>query len=85
MQQFPSVKGLSLTLYQRKKCGDHFIKNCIQIVHSCSNDEVLVFDSLYDNLDDTTKSILIQICFHVRTSTWLHARSKWDFMIVVSL
>ena len=30
-QQFISVKGLNLTLYQRKKCGEHFVKDCIQI------------------------------------------------------
>ena len=63
-QQFPSVKGLRLTLYQRKQRGEHFVKDCIQIVHSRGNhwivastikceDEVLVFDSLYDDLDDT--------------------------------
>ena len=70
-QQFPSVKGLSLTLYQRNQRGEHFVKDCIQIVHShgnhwivastirCEDDhEVWVFDSLYDDLDDDTKSII---------------------------
>ena len=75
-QQFPSVKGLSLTLYQRKQRGEYFVIDCIQIVHSRGNhwivastinceDEVLV----YDDLDDDTK-VLYKFCFHVRT--WLH-------------
>ena len=58
-QQFPSVKVLSLTLYQRKQFahGEHYVKDCIQIVHSHGNhwivastinceDEILVYDSL---------------------------------------
>ena len=36
-QQFPSVKGLSLTLYQRKQHSEHFVKDSIQIVHSRGN------------------------------------------------
>ena len=78
-QQFPSVKGLSLTLYRRKQHGEHFAKDCIQIVHSCGNhwtvastikfeDEILVFDSPYDDLDDDTEGI-IQNLFSVRTSS----------------
>ena len=81
-QQFPSVKGLSLTLYQRKQRGEHFVKDCIQIVHSRGNhwivastinceDEVLVYDSLNDDLDDDTKGIIQNLfsCKNINMAT----------------
>ena len=46
-------------------------------------DEVLVFDALYDDLDDDTKSI-IQNLSSCKNINMLHVRSRWDFMTVVS-
>ena len=81
-QQFPSVKGLSLTLYQRKQHSEHFVKDSIQIVHSRGNhwlvastikceDEVLVFDSLYADLDDDTRNIIQNLfaCKNIKMAT----------------
>ena len=56
-------------MYQRKQHDEDFVKDCIQIVHSCGNhwtvastikceDEELVFNSLNDDLDDDTKGII---------------------------
>ena len=81
-QQFPSVKGLSLTLYQRKQHIVHFVKESIQIIHSHGNhwlvastmkceDEVLVFDPLHDDLDDDTRNIIQNLfsCKNIKMAT----------------
>ena len=46
-QQFPSVKGPSLTLYQRKQCGEHFVEDCIQIVHSHGNHWIVACNKIF--------------------------------------
>ena len=69
-QQFTKVKGLHLTLYQRKKHNGKFVKDNIEIIYSrdshwivattmmCRNDEVLVYDSVFNFLDDDTVGII---------------------------
>ena len=69
-QQFTKVKGLHLTLYQRKKHNGKFVKDNIEIIYSrdshwivattmmCKNDEVLVYDSVFNFLDDDTVGII---------------------------
>lgn len=81
-QQFPSVKGLSLTLYQRKQHSEHFLKVSKLYIRSRGNywlvastmeceDEVLVFDSLYDDLDDDTRNIIQNLfsCKNIKMAT----------------
>ena len=68
-QQFTKVKGLHLTLYQRKKHSDKFLQDHIEIIHSRNShwivattmmckDEVLVYDSAFNSLDDDTLGIV---------------------------
>ena len=70
-QQFTKIKGLHLTLYQRKKRNSKFVKDNLEINHSRGNhwivatsmmhrnsDEVLVYDSMYDSLDGDTVEII---------------------------
>ena len=67
-QQFTKVKGLHLTLYQRKKHNSKFVKDNLEIIHSrdshwivatsmmCRNSEV--YDSVFNSLDDDTVGII---------------------------
>ena len=69
-QQFTKVKALHLTLYQRKKHSGKFVIDNIEIIYSrdshwivattmmCINDEVLVYDSVFNFLDDDTVGIV---------------------------
>lgn len=68
-QQFTKVKGLHLTLYQRKKHSETFLKDHIEIIHSRNDhwivattmmckDEVVVYDSAFNSLDDDTLGIV---------------------------
>ena len=69
-QQFTKVKGLHLTLYQQKKHNSKFVKDNIEIIYSrdshwivattmmCRNDEVLVYDSVFNSLDNDTVGII---------------------------
>ena len=70
-QQFTKVKGLHLTLYQRKKHNNKFVKDNLEIIHSCDShwivatsmmrrkgDEVLVYNLVFNSLDDDTVGII---------------------------
>ena len=69
-QQFTKVKGLHLTPYQRKK-HNKFVKDNLEMIHSCDShwivatsmmrrkgDEVLVYDLVFNSLDDDTVGII---------------------------
>ena len=66
--QFPLLNGLQSTLYQAKKPACKPLKDHLQIIHSrgdhwivastVSSKDVLVFDSVYCQLDSATKDII---------------------------
>ena len=72
-QQFPSLGGLQSTLLQCRKETQKGISRGVQIVHSrgnhwivvstinCKQGEVLVFDSLYTSIDESTKAIITSV------------------------
>ena len=72
-QQFPSLGGLQSTLLQCRKETQKGISRGVQIVHSrgnhwivvstinCKQREVLVFDSLYTSIDESTKAIITSV------------------------
>ena len=70
-QHFTKVEGLHLTLYQRKKHNNKFVKDNLEIIHSRDShwtvatsmmcrkgDKVLVYDSVFNSLDDDTVGII---------------------------
>ena len=72
--QFPKIKGLCSTLLQGRKRRTVFEENMVQIVHSRGNhwitatsanvktdNQVNVFDSLYDDIDEGTSNIISNV------------------------
>jgi len=72
--QFPKIKGLNSTLLQGKKISSVFHKNKVQIIHSRGDhwivaatvgvekgNQVKVFDSLYESIDDGTCKVISNI------------------------
>jgi hypothetical protein len=73
--QFPCIEGLNLTLYQHKK--QEKIKEGLQVIHckerdhwvlasnlACDSNEVVVYDSLFESVDQETEDVLINLFEH---------------------
>ena len=72
--QFPKIKGLNSTLLQAKKTYNTFENNKVQIIHSRGDhwivaatvggekgNQVKVYDSLYESIDDGTHKVISNI------------------------
>ena len=73
-KQFPAIGGLQNTVLQAKKQNEISVQSCLQAIHSHGNhwivasnvhqeesNKVMVYDSLYDSVDDRTQVIIREL------------------------
>lgn len=73
-KQFPVIGGLQNTVLQAKKQNELGVQSCLQVIHSRGNhwivasnvhqqepNKVIVYDSLYDSIDDRTQVIIHEL------------------------